>query len=126
MKKDSSGFTLIEVIIVVAIFGILGATIYPEYVKYSDARELDQTISDLASNCGLDDIGQALEVTPAYKRKGAPEYKIDEILSELDGDVNSSFGSAEANLENLEHDCENNRLMRSIGLIEHVAQKFAY
>lgn len=53
--RNTSGFTLIELMIVVAIVGILGAIAYPSYVNYIARANRAEAIS------GLMDAAQQLE-----------------------------------------------------------------
>ncbi len=36
LRKDNKGFTLVELIVVIAILGVLAAVLAPQYVKYVD------------------------------------------------------------------------------------------
>lgn len=50
MEKQTAGFTLIELMIVVAIVGILAAIAYPSYAKYvQKSRRTDATTTLLAA-----------------------------------------------------------------------------
>lgn len=45
MNKDNSGFTLIELMIVIAIIGILAAVAVPQYSKYSKKAKYSEVIA---------------------------------------------------------------------------------
>lgn len=48
-RKKSSGFTLIELMVVITIIGILGAMIFPMVVGRDDSARVDAAKSDLRS-----------------------------------------------------------------------------
>ena len=47
LKTNTAGFTLIEVLIVIAITGILGSLAIPNYVKYREKARIEVAITEL-------------------------------------------------------------------------------
>lgn len=52
MKKNSAGFTLIELMIVIAILGILGSLAYPSYVSHMKTANRADGIDSLLALAG--------------------------------------------------------------------------
>jgi type IV pilus assembly protein PilA len=72
MRKHQQGFTLIELMIVVAIIGILAAIAIPSYMDYT----------------GKAQMSEALNLAGGLKAAVAEAYNVNGALTDLDGGTN--------------------------------------
>lgn len=61
MFKSNGGFTLVELIVVIAILGILTSVAVPAYSKYIQSAKDAKSTYASAIQAGVDDINKAAE-----------------------------------------------------------------
>ena len=65
IKKQSSGFTMIEIMVVVVIVAILAAIAVPTYVRYVESARASEAKSVIGNidNAAITDDGPGIEIT---------------------------------------------------------------
>ncbi len=56
LKKNNKGFTLVELIVVIAILGVLAAVLVPQYIQYVEKSRIavdDNYISEVGHNAAI-------------------------------------------------------------------------
>jgi type IV pilus assembly protein PilA len=93
MKRVQQGFTLIELMIVVAIIGILAAVALPAYQDYTAKAKVSEVIL-AASNCRttISEVYQSAATRPAANAWGcettsAPSRYVASIATDADGNI---------------------------------------
>ena len=78
-KKDNKGFTLVELVIVVAILAILVGLLAPQYTKYVEKSRKSADASN------LEEIVKQLKVVASDPEYSVPEGTFDITMSHTDG-----------------------------------------
>lgn len=105
MKRiKKKGFTLMELIIVIAIIGILAAVIYPSFISYTEKAKLTKAIQDAkVLILDIDSYNSEQEITSINE---------DTILS--NSDFNTAIIGAEKAIRNLPSEFSNDLTISKI------------
>lgn len=99
MKKNNKGFTLVELIVVIAILGVLMAVLVPQYIQYveksrqsTDALALGEIVHAVETEVALhEDVTATTTVTISVATTG--NVTIDSSLDALETAVESIVGT---------------------------------
>ena len=91
MRKNNKGFTLVELIIVVAIIAVLSAVVAPQYLKYVEKSKISTDMDTAAA------IEQAVNVLCADGTIAASATEVTYVTWDVDG--NGLSGTGETNVE---------------------------
>ena len=94
LKKGTQGFTLIEILIVIAILSILAAIVIPRFISLygrgeAEAAETERRITQTALICYMTGNGER-SVVPKTDEQLGPDYNTD---ISVDGDNDPALGS---------------------------------
>jgi len=96
MKKNNKGFSLVELIIVIAIMAVLVAVLAPQYIKYVEKSRVSKDVA------ALDEVIRAAQVAAVDPASGATTGEITVAINDSTGVV--SFTDVTGKLTNITDD----------------------
>ncbi|WP_425805720.1 type II secretion system protein [Desulfitobacterium sp. Sab5] len=85
LKKNKKGFTLVELVVVIAIIGILATILVPRFIGYTDDAREKATISEAKNIRTIADTYYAKNGSWPTVTKSGSTYKVGDNATAFDG-----------------------------------------